>query len=371
MTFSPPLKVMIVDDSVVVRGLLRNIIQAETDMTIVATCPDGESALHNYKTHLPDIVLLDIEMPVMDGLSALKQMMTFSPPARVIMCSSLTQKGAAATVEALKAGAVDCLSKPTSSSIDRGEDFSRELIRKLRSIGRRHGDAVSASVPAAADAPVSAAADNFTLRPFPATWPRAFPLALAIGSSTGGPRALSEFLSGLDKNILLPIFITQHIPAGFGSYLAESLQKSTGFPVHEAAENMIVEPGHVYVAPGQMHMGLKPGVPRRIALIDTPPVNFCKPSIDVMLDSLTEAYGGYILSIFLTGMGADGHPASRRMILQGQGNILLAQDKESSIIWGIPGAVAKDNLCHAVLPVPALAELTNKLIRREIVTNAG
>ncbi|WP_435641130.1 protein-glutamate methylesterase/protein-glutamine glutaminase [Micavibrio aeruginosavorus] len=365
-----PVRVMLVDDSVVVRGLLRNIIEKHDDLNIVAAAADGQTALRDYRTHRPDIVLMDVEMPHMDGLSALREILSHDPEARVIMCSSLTQSGAETTYQALHIGAVDCLAKPSSKSIDRGLSFEQELLLKLRTLGRNAGRRASAParMPTAAPEPrVQKPGAEVALRRMPDHLPPNFPLALAIGASTGGPKALVEFLASVDKGMMLPIFITQHIPPGFSRFLAENIERKTGFPAHEAEEGMLISPGHVYIAPGQKHMGVHKGIPKRIALTDGPPVNFCKPSVDVMLDSLEQAYGGHLLTVILTGMGADGHLSSRRMVVDGAHNILIAQDEESSVVWGMPGAVAKDGICHAVLPLSRIGSIVNKLVRREAI----
>ncbi|AGH97279.1 protein-glutamate methylesterase/protein-glutamine glutaminase [Micavibrio aeruginosavorus] len=366
-----PVRVMLVDDSVVVRGLLRNIIEKHDDLDIVAAAADGQTALRDYRAHRPDIVLMDVEMPHMDGLSALREILVHDPEARVIMCSSLTQAGAETTYQALHIGAVDCLAKPSSKSIDRGLTFEQELLLKLRTLGRHGGAKRAPSSPPVSKAPPVLHQHKFggdvVLRRMPDHLPPNFPLALAIGASTGGPKALVEFLTGVDKNMMLPIFITQHIPPGFSRFLAENIERKTGFPAHEAEEGMLVSPGHVYIAPGQKHMGVHKGIPKRIALTDGPPVNFCKPSVDVMLDSLEHAYGGHLLTVILTGMGADGHMSSRRMVVDGTHNILIAQDEETSVVWGMPGAVAKDGICHAVLPLSRIGAAVNKLVRRESI----
>lgn len=368
----PVTKILLVDDSVVVRGMLRELITKRPHFEIVATSPNGLQGVNDYKRFKPDVVMMDIEMPEKDGLTALKEILDFDPQAKVIMCSSLTQSGAEATIEALRIGAVDCLAKPSSKTVDRSQSFEDQLFAKLelfsvtdlKSAGNK--TEYTPTSPAAAPLPSAQSADNLKLLPYPSALPGQFPLALAIGSSTGGPKALIEVLKGINKKLLLPIFVTQHIPEGFSKFLADNIQKNTGFPSHEAQQDMVIEAGNVYVAPGGMHMGIKPGAPKRIELIDSPPVNFCKPSVDVMIDSISEHYGAGILSVILTGMGSDGKHSIERSIQLSKNNIVLAQDKQTSVVWGMPGAVAQAGLCHAVLPLDKIAGAVNKLIHRHI-----
>lgn len=352
------INIMIVDDSVVVRGLLRSIIEKNSDMVVSTTAVDGEEAVKDYIKYKPDIVLLDVEMPNMDGISTLKKIISFDKKAKVIMCSSLTQRGAETTFKALEIGALDFMAKPSSGSIDRSLSFSDELLGKIRALS---GNDTSSHIQID---PIKEH-NGIHLRPLPAELPRNFPAAIVIGASTGGPRALIDFFKHLDKKLLLPIFVTQHIPLGFSESLAETIQRHTGYVVHEAKLGMMIEPGHVYLAPGQMHMGVKTGIPKKIDLIDTGPVNYCKPSIDVMLDSISQSYRDNLILIMLTGMGADGKNGCSALVNSGN-NILLAQDKESSIVWGIPGSVAKAGLCHVIAAPIDLAFMTNKLVKRKL-----
>lgn len=350
------INVLIADDSIVVRGLLRSILEREPDIRVVSTAMDGEVAVRDYKSMRPDVVLMDIEMPHKDGLQALSEILAFDPAARVIMCSSLTQAGAEITCRALQTGAADCLAKPTSKTIDRTAVFERELLSKVRGVGG------SVSAPAFSPEPSARITDDnvdFKLRPIPAGFS---PRALAIGASTGGPKALAAVLSGLDPAIKLPVFITQHIPEGFTRFLAENLQKNCPLTVVEAREGMRVQPGHVYIAPGAQHMVLQGSVFPSISLSDGPPVNFCKPSINVMLDSLIATYGDGIVTVLLTGMGADGKDACARMLAQNPRNVILLQDKNSSVVWGIPGAVAHEGLATAIMPLDKISTSVNWLV---------
>lgn len=360
------IKVMIVDDSLVVRGLLRRILEQDSNFEIVATCTDGEAAVSDYKQFSPDIVLMDIEMPNMDGLTALQTILKYDENAKIVMCSSLTQAGAKATYQALNLGAIDCLAKPTSSSVDRSEDFESKLKSMLKSLGRT----TPANLNAADKEKLSGFYSfdkTFKLRNFPSKLSHRFPVAIAIGASTGGPNALPELFKTLDKNIMLPIFITQHMPTGFEDYLAQTITKHSGFPVKVAEEGMNVEPGIAYLARAGKHLGVVSAGGKKITLIDKPPVNFCKPSINVMLSSLQETYGKHLAVVMLTGMGSDGAQACDDLLKASEENVVLAQDENTSVVWGIPGAVAQAGLCHGVYPLQELAGVLNNLIHHRKV----
>ena len=372
---------MVVDDSVVVRGLLRRIIEQEPKLEIISTASDGEIALSDYKNLGPDIVLLDIEMPVMDGITALKHMLAYDPDAPIIICSSLTQKGAETTYKALNLGALDCIAKPSSTSIDRSISFEDELRQKLLNLNKQsmpHKFQASASKDIAPDINVSKESvdyktktigNNYTCRSHIKSPPQ-FPVAIAIGSSTGGPRALMDVFKDIKGKPMLPIFITQHIPVGFADLLAKDLQKHSDLEFHEAKDGMLVEPGHVYIAPGGQHLTLSASLPRRIVLDDGPAVNYCKPSIDVMLSSLGQAYPKHLLMVFLTGMGGDGKDACAQLTSASDTHVVLAQDEESSTVWGIPGAVAKAGLCHFVRPLENIGTDISKLITNKTLDEA-
>lgn len=360
--------ILLVDDSAIVRGLLSDLIGKKQGFHIIATSSNGQQGVDDYKRLKPDIVLMDIEMPEKDGLTALKEILDFDPQAKVVMCSSLTQSGAQATIEALRIGAVDCLAKPSSRALERTQAFTEKLFSILGqfSVHTVVPGGVIDQAHSKSTYPAPQSDIPLTFLPYPALLPNNFPLALAIGSSTGGPKALIDILSKVNKKISLPVFITQHIPEGFSGFLAENIQRNTGFPTHEAQQDMVIEAGHVYLAPGGRHMGIKPGAPKRIDLLDLPPVNFCKPSVDVMLDSLSARYGPGLLSVILTGMGADGRSAVGRLVEASKHNISLAQDMRTSVVWGMPGAVAQAGLCHAVLPLEEISDAINKLIYRKI-----
>ncbi len=357
---------MVVDDSVVVRGSLRQIIEQESDLEIVATAMDGKAALQQYKNYRPDVVLMDIEMPIMNGIECLTEILKINKNACVIMCSSLTQAGAKLTFQALELGAFDYLTKPSTTSIDRGDNFKNKLIKLLRGIKK---ESKLSFLP---DDNAQDKSENykkfkleeFKLKEFPDSFCGSAPQVLAIGSSTGGPKALIEVISNISQTIDIPIFITQHMPPRFTKILAESLAQHSKMHVEEAQNDMLVKRGHVYVAPGGQHMEVekrKAGI--HTILTDTPPVNYCKPSVDVMMRSLLATYQSGILAVILTGMGDDGLKACGEIVDASNKNILIAQDETTSVVWGMPGAVARADLCHGVIPMSNIAPAINKLLK--------
>jgi two-component system chemotaxis response regulator CheB len=364
-TGSDKIRVMLVDDSSFVRHAITNIIQAP-DIEIVASVSNGKQAVDIVDKKLPDILILDVEMPVMDGITALPLILEKSPKTKVIMCSTLTVRNAEITMKALQLGAADTIAKPTSSSeVNRGEDFKNNILRVVRALAGRRGapvhlrspsststaerTAVPSSMASAEKKEVGVAKNSeFSLYKSPNTYVGR-PDVIAIGSSTGGPKALFTVLTHL-KNIDVPIVMTQHMPATFTKILANHIQQMTGIDALEAEEGMVLEPGKIYVAPGGKHMlVVKKGDSTVVSLDDGPQENFCKPSVDPMLRSVIKTYGKKILMVMLTGMGSDGLESSKQLVEAG--GKLIAQDEATSTVWGMPGAVAKANICHDVLPL--------------------
>ncbi len=352
--------VMLVDDSAVVRGFISRILQSDPEIKVVASLVNGEQGVTSTAHHHPDIVLLDIEMPVMDGITALPKILAASPGVRVVMCSTLSVRNAEITMKALHLGATECIAKPSNSSdIYAAGDFKDELLRVVKALGRRK-DADSLKRPVSPAAPVTsgtfAGGQNaapkqktaFELRKhMPGELFR--PNLLAIGSSTGGPQALFKVIASF-QNFNVPIILTQHMPATFTRILAQHITQHTSVTAVEGETGMVVENGKVYVAPGGFHMTFarKDGQ-IQIVLNEGPPENFCKPSVDPMLRSAISVWGPKILTVILTGMGADGLPGCKQVV-EGGGRV-IAQDQETSVVWGMPGAVASNGLCTAVLPL--------------------
>ena len=349
---SSPIHVMVVDDSAVIRGLLTRVLQEDPSIDVVASLGNGELAVKGLGRHDVDVVLLDIDMPVMDGLTALPRLLEADPEIKVIMVSSLTLRNADISLRALDAGAADYIPKPSSTmELRGGVDFRDELIQKVTSLAQARRRRIS---PRKADG-VPRLAEPAAGRPIQLRQPGKFrPHVLAIGSSTGGPPALHTFLSGLKDHNKLPILISQHMPANFTTILAEHIGKYTGLTSAEAKDGDVIQPGHIYVAPGNHHMVVEVKGPLRVLRLNQePPENYCRPAVDPMLRSIAKAYGNRALTVILTGMGADGLKGGEE-IIKGGGTV-IAQDEESSVVWGMPGAVAGAGLCSAVLPLKDLA----------------
>jgi len=385
------IRVLVVDDSMVIRSIIRRTLNNQAGVEVAAVASNGKLAIDLVKNETFHIILLDIEMPEMDGITALPELVANARGARIIMSSSLTQHGAEITMKALSLGADDYIPKPTSSSgQDELDRFNIELASKVMALGSavinkrtrlspppprkpeaaplalespNQGDIAKAerktlratngqsetsnriaeSIP---QAPLSQQ-DNFTLVKKAHSHK---PHALAIGSSTGGPQALTALFEGLRGKIDFPVFITQHMPATFTRILAENITKTAGYPAMEAISGTPVRAGNIYIAPGDYHMAVnKNGTEIVLSVNQNPPENFCRPAVDPMLRSLIGAYGNRLLTVILTGMGSDG--ARGAVEVQKAGGVVVAQDEASSVVWGMPGATAKAGCCTAVLPI--------------------
>lgn len=359
-----PYRIMLVDDSAVIRGTLTRWLKAEADFEIVGSFYNGAQAVAQVKSCGAEIVILDIEMPEMDGLTALPLLIRQVPGLQVIMSSTLTRRNADISMRALALGAMDYIPKPESArSGTASADFQRELVQKLKALGMRlrrrsSGDASPAAQSFQLAPQISGKAKHIVLRK-PS---KLRPEILAIGSSTGGPQALFSFLAALGKAPNVPIVITQHMPPTFTAILAEHIQKSTGIPAREAAAGDVVKRGNILVAPGDYHMTLvRNGAERIVKLDQGSPVNFCRPAVDPMFKSVAELYGPTTLAVVLTGMGHDGRDGGR--VITDLGGSVLAQDEESSVVWGMPGAVAEAGLCSAVVPLTEMAPLVRRYLQ--------
>ena len=336
-------RVMICDDSVVIRSAITRMLETDPQVRVVARVTDGQAALAEVK-RVPgsiDVVVLDIEMPVMDGITALPLLLKADPGLRVIMASTLTTRGADIALRALRLGAADYVPKPATAAIA-DDSFRTELLAKVKGLARLRRRPV-------ASAPARAA---HALRPLTAIRPA--PRRLAIGSSTGGPQALFTLVQGLGRNIPIPVVLTQHMPATFTPILAEHLTRLGAMPCAEARDGERLLPGQIVLAPGNFHLVVEPdGSGFRARLSDAPAENYCRPSVDPMLRSATAASGGRVLMVMLTGMGHDGRDSTRALV--DAGGQAIAQDEETSVVWGMPGAIAQAGLCSHVLPLPDIA----------------
>ncbi len=349
---------MVVDDSAVVRGLISRMLEKDSDIEVVDTVSNGELAVKRAQTLDLDIIILDIEMPVMDGLTALPEILKVNPNVKVIMASTLTMKNAEISLKALQAGASEYIAKPTSSrEMTGGQDFEHELREKVKALGddrpvRDGGSPAAKQRAAAVTAKPKKPSAPITLKPEPITHPK--PKILVVGSSTGGPQALFELFKGLHGKIDVPIVVTQHMPPTFTTILAQHITRSSGIPAAEAADGDALEPGKILIAPGDYHMLLKKRDDKIVAKLNQdPPVNYCRPAVDPMMQSVVDIYGNKAFGVILTGMGYDGKKGA--MALAEAGGTVYAQDEETSIVWGMPGAVAEAGICSAVLPLTQLA----------------
>ena len=358
-----PLRVMVVDDSVVIRGLISRWIGAEHDMEVAASLRTGLEAVNQIERINPDVAVLDIEMPELDGISALPQLLAKKRDLVIIMASTLTRRNAEISFKALSLGAADYIPKPESTREASAADiFHHDLIQKIRHLGarlRRRPAVASPPLAPASPAPALHALSSgpLTTRPFSNQAPK----VLLIGSSTGGPQALMALVTELGPVIdRVPVLITQHMPPTFTTILAEHLARSSRKPAAEAVDGEPVKPGRIYLAPGGKHMRVaRNGADAVIALDDGPAVNFCKPAVDPLFTSAIDIWHGSILSVILTGMGSDGMRGGKDIVVAG--GSVIAQDEASSVVWGMPGAAANAGICAAILPLNQIGAKVNRL----------
>jgi len=386
-------RILIVDDSAVIRSLLRSVVCADASLEVAGTAADGASALSCLDAVLPDLILLDVEMPVMDGLVTLRELRKRGHKMPVIMCSSLTQRGAKVTLEALAGGASDYVAKPSGQSNREAaiRTLSRELAPKIHALTRREacstaaprigafaGRGVIPGIGSGTDAslrsaviPVRAAAGLRAPFILPLAAQRshpdlARPRVVAIGVSTGGPAALETLLPAFPADFPLPILIVQHMPELFTKLFAERLKDRCKLQVSESAEGDLVRPGRILIARGNWHMEVlssaRAGAPPTIHLSQGPLENHCRPAVDVLFRSIAAAYEAGVLAVVLTGMGSDGMLGCRKV--REEGGTVFAQNQASSIVWGMPGAVTQAGLAHKVLPLDEVAPEILRLVAR-------
>nr|WP_294520529.1 chemotaxis response regulator protein-glutamate methylesterase [uncultured Rhodopila sp.] len=330
---------MLCDDSAVIRGAIARMLADDPEIEVVARTANGQEAVNAIRSARADVVVLDIEMPVMDGMTALPLLLRADSGVKVIMASTLTTRGADIALRALRLGAADYIPKPSSIGTVGDDGFRRELLEKVKGLARQRRRVAQ---PARMSPPA--------LRPAPPVPAR----LLAVGSSTGGPQALFTLVQGLGRSLTVPVVLTQHMPATFTPILAEHLTRLGYMPCSEARDGEALVPGRIYLAPGDKHLlveGNRSALRARLTV--DPPENFCRPSVDPMLRSAAAACEGRVLVAMLTGMGRDGTEGTRRVVETG--GAAIAQDEATSVVWGMPGAVVQAGLCHAILPLPKIA----------------
>jgi two-component system chemotaxis response regulator CheB len=358
------IRVLVVDDSVVIRRLVSDVIESDPELSVIATAQNGRVAIERIEELRPDVVTLDIEMPEMDGLATLRELRQRRIRTPVIMFSTLTERHATATLEALALGAADYVTKPanvgsTSRALERVRD---DLIPRIKAFARRAGAAAPTTLRASATRAPAPLRTTTPLRPAP-TRRRAIEL-VAIGASTGGPNALEAVFRSLTPEIGVPVVVVQHMPPVFTKILADRLTAKTQWQVHEAAHGMPLEPGHAYVAPGDHHLTVEraPLSAGRAVVTDGPAENSCRPSVDVLFRSVAAARGAACLGVVLTGMGQDGWRGAEALVAAGAE--VLAQDEASSVVWGMPGYVARAGLASELVPLDGVAGAIERHVRR-------
>jgi len=335
----PPARVLIVDDSVVARSVLGRMVDATRRFRVEAALSDVPAALDYLETHRVDIILLDIDMPGIDGLTALPDVIAAGKGARVLIVSSSADEGAAVTVQALALGAADTLVKPGIGTF--GGRFAEVLEERLSRLVEVHFDSSPVPNPTTSFGPVGTPAD-FDI--------------VAIGASTGGIHALSQFLRAIPSSFQVPILVTQHLPMSFMGYFAAQLAVLGSRPCEVASDRMRIRPGRIIVAPGNAHMRVaKMSDGWSVRLNDEKSLSGCMPSVDPMFESLAEVFGKRALAVVLSGMGRDGAEGAKRLVEAGAK--ILVQDRASSVIWGMPGAVANAGHASAVLPPDEIGRL--------------
>lgn len=346
-----PRRVLLCDDSAVIRGFYRRALESDPGITVVASVGNGQAAINALAQNEIDVAVLDIEMPVMDGLTALPRLLAAQPGIKVLVVSGLTPRGADVSYKALVAGAAECVLKPETAEHGAAVEFQRDFVAKVKALAdAKRSKGARGSVPARAE--------SRALKLVPPRAVAAPVRAIAIASSTGGPSALLKLMPMLKDGPRQPIFITQHMPPRFTTSLAEHLCRVAGRPAAEAVEGEPVHEGRIYVAPGDYHMVVEASNPPKLRLVQSPPVNFCRPSADPMLHSLTKFYGDGLLCAVLTGMGSDGLAGAGEVVAAG--GVVIAQDQATSIVWGMPGAVANAGLCTAILPLEGIGAYIRK-----------
>ena len=343
------IRILVVDDSVLVRKIMCETLAADPELEVVGTASDGKIGLAKISQLHPDLITLDVEMPVLNGLETLRELRKLYPKLPVVMFSTLTERGAEATLNALSLGASDCATKPTNTGSPAAAiaAIRAELIPKIKAL-------------------CSSAVRQLTALPMPRPPVKVRRPAhrrieiVTIGTSTGGPNALAEVLPRIPKDFPVPIVLVQHMPPIFTRLLAERLGSHSEISVQEGSAGTMLSPGRAWIAPGNFHMTVqRAGVGARLGLNQDPPENSCRPAVDVLSRSVAETYGASVLAVVMTGMGSDGVIGAQ--CIRERGGEVIVQDEPSSVVWGMPGLVHASGQADAVYP---LDQLGQEIVRR-------
>jgi two-component system chemotaxis response regulator CheB len=357
------IRVLVVDDSVVIRRLLTDILSQDPEIELAGTAPNGRIALAKLPQVNPDVVTLDIEMPELDGLDTLPELRKAYPKLPVIMFSTLTERGALSTLDALARGATDYVTKPANvgSVAAAIQSVKDQLIPRIKAL-------CPGATPEAAPRPASSVARPTVMPTGRRPWQPCE--AVLIGSSTGGPQALAAVLSNLPANFPVPIAVVQHMPPVFTRHLAARLNQVSPLEVQEAAGGETLEPGRVLIAPGDFHMELeRRGTVVKTVLQKQPPENSCRPAVDVLFRSAAVTYGAASRAVVLTGMGQDGLRGAEHIVRAG--GSVIAQDEATSVVWGMPRAVAEAGLAARTLPLASISQELQRMVARRTAAACG
>ncbi|SEP29111.1 protein-glutamate methylesterase/protein-glutamine glutaminase [Trujillonella endophytica] len=349
-----PIRVLVVDDSIVVRKIVTDVLSQDPAIEVVGTAVNGKIAVGKVEQLKPDLVTMDIEMPEMNGIQAVRAIRATRSRIPIIMFSTLTERGASATLDALAAGANEYVTKPANvgSVAQSMESVREQLIPKIKALLGRPittGPArATAALPPARPAP-------------PRTAPVEKPAILVIGSSTGGPEALAKVLPALPASLPVPVLLVQHMPPVFTRQFAQRLDRLCALRVVEAVDGTPLMPGTVHLAPGDHHLTIRSGARGNATrLTQGPPENFCRPAVDPLFRSAVEIHRGAVLAVVLTGMGSDGKLGAAGV--REAGGSVVVQDQATSVVWGMPGAIASAGLADEILPLDRIAEaITRRL----------
>ncbi len=351
----PPIRILVVDDSVVIRKVLCDVLKSDPDIEVAGTASDGRIALAKITQVSPDLITLDVEMPNMSGLETIAEIRKLHPRLPIIMFSTLTERGASTTLDALALGASDYVTKPSNTgSLDvTMERIKRDLLPKIKALcGRRLSDKLHLKPPFRRVIVPGLRGPQTAVRIE----------ILAIGTSTGGPNALAEVIPAIPADFPVPIVIVQHMPPLFTRLLAERLNKQSLIRVHEGEPGKTLEPGHAWIAPGDHHMIVeRRGAAFQLAINQAPPENSCRPAVDVLFRSVAATFGANTLAVVLTGMGSDGVLGSQ--VVRERGGRVYVQDEATSVVWGMPGQTAAAGWADNVFPIQSMAAEIDRHVR--------